>query len=206
MYQYFTNLHHEKTISYRPHLIYMIVFHLQDGKDPTKGYSHQQHIQYSYKRNPYRLLMKPNPQLVTFLSPYDKGIQKLTLQLRDFIIELVPQANELIWDNYNAVAIAYSKSEKLKDAFCHVAVYGGHVNFGFNRGAELTKTGIPLKGNGKLIRHISVKNFESFPKEEIQTLLWEAVSISERLNPELIQQTQPPQSIVMSISKKKRRP
>lgn len=73
--------------------------------------------------------MKPNTQLEHFLSPYDKHIQALTLELRGFITDLVPEANELIWDNYNAVAIAYSKSEKLIDAFCHISVYSKHVNF-----------------------------------------------------------------------------
>ena len=61
--------------------------------------------------------MNPNPELKKFLLPYNKSIQKLALELRNFVVELVPQANELIWDNYNAVAIAYSKSKKLKDAF-----------------------------------------------------------------------------------------
>ncbi len=150
--------------------------------------------------------MKPNAQLKTFIAPYDDKIQKLTLELRDFITNLVPEANELIWDNYNAVAIAYSKSEKLKDAFCHIAVYSKHVNFGFNRGAELTKTGVDLKGQGKLIRHISVKNFESFPKEDLEHMIWEAVGISEKLNTELTNIYTAPKSIVMSISEKKIRP
>lgn len=64
--------------------------------------------------------MKPNIQLKAFIQPYDQEIQKLTMELRNFIIDLVPGANELIWDNYNAVAIAYSKSEKLKDALGNV--------------------------------------------------------------------------------------
>ena len=150
--------------------------------------------------------MKPNPQLKKFIEPYDEGIQKLTLELRNFITDLVPQANELIWDNYNAVAIAYSKSEKLKDAFCHIALYSQHVNFGFNRGAELTKTSVKLNGKGKLIRHISVKDFQSFPKQEIKNMIWEAVRISEKINGELIHQNSTPKSIVMSISEKKIRP
>jgi hypothetical protein len=74
--------------------------------------------------------MKVNSKLKTFLIPYDEKIQKLTFELRDFITDLVPETNELIWDNYNAVAIAYSKSDKLKDAFCHIAVYSKHINFG----------------------------------------------------------------------------
>lgn len=150
--------------------------------------------------------MELNPQLKTFLKPYDEQIQNLTFQLRDFIIHLVPESNELIWDNYNAVAIAYSKSEKLKDAFCHIAVYSGHVNFGFNRGAELSKTNITLNGKGKLIRHISVKDFQTFPKEKIKNMIWEAVGISEKLNKTLKEKNSKPKSIVMSISEKKIRP
>ncbi|MFD2565415.1 hypothetical protein [Aquimarina rubra] len=150
--------------------------------------------------------MKANPQLKKFIEPYDQGIQKLTLELRNFITELVPQANELIWDNYNAVAIGYSKSEKLKDAFCHIALYSQHVNFGFNRGAELTNTSVKLNGKGKLIRHIKVKDFESFPKEDIKKMIWEAVQISEKMNNELIYENNTPKSIVMSISEKKMRP
>lgn len=150
--------------------------------------------------------MKPNPQLINFLNPYDQSIQKLTMELRYFITDLVPQANELIWDNYNAVALAFSKSDKLKDAFCHLAVYSGHVNFGFNRGSELTNQTLDLKGKGKLIRHISVKDFKSFQKKEIEPMIWEAIGISEKLNPELIAYNSPSKSIVMSISKKKIRP
>ncbi|MFT5891567.1 MAG: hypothetical protein ACI9Y7_001672 [Dokdonia sp.] len=150
--------------------------------------------------------MKPNPELKRFIAPYDEGIQTLTLELRNFITDLVPQANELIWDNYNAVAMAYSKSEKLKDAFCHIAVYSQHVNFGFNRGAELTNRNLKLNGKGKLIRHISVKDIKSFPKDEIKALIWEAVEISEKQNQNLIEQNVPPKSKVMSISEKKIRP
>lgn len=150
--------------------------------------------------------MELNPQLIEFLKPYDKEIQELTLEVRGFVTDLVPQANELIWDNYNAVAIAFSKSEKLKDAFCHIAVYAKHVNFGFNRGAELAKTSLLLNGKGKLIRHISVREFKSFPQKVLKSMIWEAVGISEQLNSKLMCDNKQPKSIVMSISKKKIRP
>ena len=150
--------------------------------------------------------MNPNPQLETFLDPYSDNIRMLAMKLRDFLTSLVPQANELIWDNYNAVAMAYSKSEKLKDAFCHIAVYAKHVNFGFNRGVELTKTSIELEGQGKLIRHLSVKDFQAFPKDEITPMIWEAVGISEAMNPELLEKVAHGKSIVMSIAEKKIRP
>ncbi len=150
--------------------------------------------------------MKANPQLKTFLSPYSQEVQKLVIDLRTFVTEAIPEANELIWDNYNALAIAYSKSEKLKDAFCHIAVYSKHANFGFNRGTELKKSTLELSGKGKLIRYVTVKDIKSFPIEELKKLLWEAMSISEKNNPDLIDKKDEGKSIVMSISNKKRRP
>ena len=150
--------------------------------------------------------MIPNPKLKDFLQPYSANIQGLTLDLRAFITDLVPEANELIWDNYNAVAIAYSKSERLKDAFCHLAIYSKHVNFGFNRGAELNKCKLELNGKGKLIRHISITNFQSFPKKEVRSLIGEAVGISEKINSHLIGIHSESKSIIMSISEKKIRP
>lgn len=150
--------------------------------------------------------MKINPELQQFLLPYDTNIRQLALKLKKVILDTEPTCNELIWDNYNAVAIAYSKSDKLKDAFCHIAVYEKHVNFGFNRGAELKKSQIELSGKGKLIRHISVKEFEKFPQNEITKLLFEAISLSEKLNPELVNSKLQSKSYVMSISGKKRRP
>lgn len=150
--------------------------------------------------------MESNPSLKVFLKPYPVEIQKLTLLLRNYITDLVPEANELIWDNYNAVAMAYSKSKKLKDAFCHIAVYAKHVNFGFNRGTELPKNNINLLGSGKLIRHISVKDYSDFPKDEIKNVIWEAVALSEKLNPSLSDNKMLPESIVMSISERKVRP
>jgi hypothetical protein len=85
-------------------------------------------------------------------------------------------------------------------------VYSKHVNFGFNRGAELTSRNLKLNGKGKLIRHISIKDIKSFPKEEMKALIWEAVGISEQRNQELIDKNVPSKSIVMSISEKKIRP
>ncbi len=148
--------------------------------------------------------MKAHPDLKKFIKPYSESIQKLTLEIREFVLAIVPEANELIWDNYNAVAMAYSKSEKLSDAFCHIAVYSKHVNLGFNRGVELKSPPIKLHGKGKLIRHIKVTDLESFPKESLQKMILEASVIAEMHNS--VEVNQKPKSLVMSISEKKIRP
>ncbi|MEM7574508.1 MAG: DUF1801 domain-containing protein [Bacteroidota bacterium] len=150
--------------------------------------------------------MEANRQLKEFLAPYDSDIQELSYALRAFITSTIPEANELIWDNYNAVAIAYSKSEQLKDAFCHLAVYAKHVNFGFNRGVELKNKLIKLEGKGKLIRHLKVTNMEGFPRNEIEEMIYQAVGIADHRNPQLINKISAGLSIVMSVSNKKVRP
>ncbi len=150
--------------------------------------------------------MKAYSPLSKFIKPYDVSIQEIEIALRTFVMGIVPEANELMWDNYNAVAVAFSKSEKLKDAFCHIALYSGHVNFGFNRGAEIQNKSVKLEGAGKLIRHIKVTNMDEFPGSDIQNMVLEAVLISETNNPELINKKSLGKSIVMSISKNKRRP
>ncbi len=150
--------------------------------------------------------MVPHKRLKEFLDPYPSEVQEIAYELRDFITSTVPEANELIWDNYNAVAIAYSKSEKLKDAFCHIAMYAKYVNFGFNRGAELSESTVKLEGKGKLIRHLKVTDFSNFPKATIKKMIYEAVGISENRNQSLIEKQTQGVSMVMSVSEKKVRP
>lgn len=144
--------------------------------------------------------------LLNFLKPYNKDIQKLALDLMEYVWTEVPEANMLIWDNYNAVAVAFAKSEKLSDAFCHVAVYAKHVNLGFNRGAELNTKHVVLKGGGKLIRHITCKGIEDFDTPAIQELILQASLHADTINPELKDSDTQGIAKVMSIAEKKIRP
>ena len=76
-------------------------------------------------------------ELREFLAAFAPGISKLFFATRRVVLTAAPEANELIYDANNAVTAAYSFSERLKEAFCHVAAYSGHVNLGFNRGTDL---------------------------------------------------------------------
>jgi hypothetical protein len=46
--------------------------------------------------------------LCEFLTPFDDHIVELVFWLRDFIWKQFPKCNELIYENYNAVAIGWS--------------------------------------------------------------------------------------------------
>jgi hypothetical protein len=88
---------------------------------------------------------------------YDPSIARLFLATRAVVLGAAPRASELIYDAYSAVTVAYSFSDRLKDAFCHVAAYRKHVNLGFNRGASLDDPESRLVGTGARIRHVKIE-------------------------------------------------
>ena len=143
--------------------------------------------------------------LLKFLEPFSKETIDLVMWLRDFAWDLCPKANELIYDNYNALAVGFAPTDKAGDVFCSLAVYSKHVNFGFNRGSEITDPDKILNGKGSLYRHITIRNKEDFPEKYIQRLLKEAYANAiSRLKDE--RQIIKGQTITKSISKVQRRP
>ena len=76
--------------------------------------------------------------LLKFLTPYPDEVKELALWLREFAWDLYPDCNELIYDNYNALAFGWSTTDRLGDTFCSVAVLSRYVHFGFFWGSKLT--------------------------------------------------------------------
>jgi len=118
--------------------------------------------------------------LLRFLDPYPTEAQQKALWLRDFVWDMYPTANELIYDNYNALAFGWSPTDRQGHIFCSVALYrpGKNMHFGFYWGSELTDPEKKLLGNGKQYRYILVNELDDFPKEYIVKLVKEAYSNS----------------------------
>ena len=51
--------------------------------------------------------------LLKFLKPFSGDIQEIVWWLRAFVWDLYPQTNELIYDNYNALAFGWSPTDKV---------------------------------------------------------------------------------------------
>jgi len=118
---------------------------------------------------------KAPEELHVFLQAFPPKISKLFLATRRVVLEAAPGVNELIYDAYNAVSAAYSFSDRLKEAFCHVAAYSGYVNLGFNRGAELPDPSGALIGSGARIRHIRLTTPADLQSPALRSLVREAV-------------------------------
>ena len=123
---------------------------------------------------------KDTKDLTKFLHPFSDEVNKLAFWLRDFVWDLYPKCNELIYDNYNAVAFGWSPTDKLGDTFCSVAVWrpSKKVIFGFYWGAKIADPEKLLIGNGNQFRYIRVPDKKSFPKEYVKKLIAGAYAYS----------------------------
>lgn len=168
------------------------------------GHKTSRPCQFVYSCKSLPLPKEETKDLKKFLRVFPGESQEIALWLRDFCWDLFPECNELIYDNYNALAFGWGLSDRLGDVFCAIAVHNNGVNFGFNKGVALTDPKKILLGNGKVFRFIRVKDKKDFPKAYVTRLLKEAYKNA--LNdmngkPELKGAT-----IVKSISPKKKRP
>src|SRR5579872_6886460 len=117
-----------------------------------------------------------NSELLKFLSVYPEEKQQTVLWLRDFVWDLYPHCNELIYDNYNALAFGWSPTDRVGHTFCNIAVgrTSHNVHFGFYWGSQIADPEKKLIGNGNQYRYLLVTEKNKFPKTYIKKLLKEA--------------------------------
>ena len=118
--------------------------------------------------------------LLKFLKPFSKEKKETALWLREFVWDLYPKTNELIYDNYNALAFGWSPTEKVGHTFCSIAVgrSSGNIHFGFYWGSEIADPKKILLGNGNQYRYILVTDTKGFPKTYMKQLMKEAYANS----------------------------
>lgn len=144
--------------------------------------------------------------LLKFMRPFSEGNKTLALWLRSFVWDLYPKSNELIYDNYNALAFGWSVTDRLMHTFCSIALFGKeYIHFGFYYGSQIADPKKILEGKGSQYRYIKVSDKKSFPQAYIKKLLKEAYSNSLAKVKEGTVPLQG-QTITKSISAKKRRP
>lgn len=114
-----------------------------------------------------------HPDFEFFLEAKDQALIELFTDLREYLLELYPEANELLYHTH-ALTSVFSISEKLSDAFCMIPIYKNHFNLGFNKGTLLQDPGNRLMGTGKLIRHVEVKQQSDYRNPEATALIREA--------------------------------
>lgn len=142
----------------------------------------------------------PQQQLDGFLAKYSPAIAKLAKQLLSKLRTRLPGAVELVYDNYNALAIAFGPSERTSDAIFSITLYPRWISLFFVHGAELPDPHKVLKGNGNAMRHIVVDKAAMLDDPIISGLMDQAVKHA----PKQIDAAAPNRIVIKSVSAKQR--
>ncbi len=102
--------------------------------------------------------LSPEKQLAEFIAKYDAAIQNLARDALGRMRELLPGAVQLVYDNYNALVIAFGPTERASDAIFSIALYPRWVNLFFAHGADLPDPKKLLRGSGTQVRSIKLKS------------------------------------------------
>jgi hypothetical protein len=113
----------------------------------------------------------------------------------------LPGAQELVYDNYNALAIGFSPTERTSEALFSIAVFPRWVSLFFlQNGTCLRDPDCYLEGSGKQARHIKLDNGAMIDDPGVQNLIAQALELA----PQPIDPGQPRRLIIKSISAKQR--
>jgi hypothetical protein len=115
-------------------------------------------------------------QVASFIGRFSPEVARVARQARGKIRRLLPGAVELVYDNYNALALAFGPTERPSDLILSIALYPRWVSLFFTRGAELADPDGLLRGSGSKIRHIVLGQAAVLDSAPVRTLIREALA------------------------------
>jgi hypothetical protein len=142
----------------------------------------------------------PEEQLAGFIARYTPEIGALAHAALAKMRARLPGAIEMVYDNYNALAIGFGPTERTSDVIFSIALYPRWVSLFFFHGVGLPDPQNLLKGSGKTVRHIVLENAADLDKPAVKALMKHAL---ERADNPLVKANRS-RIIIKSISAKQR--
>ena len=99
-------------------------------------------------------LHSPEQQLASFIAKFTPEVASLTHSILAKMRARYPTALELVYDNYNALAIGFGATERSSQAIFSIVVFPKWVSLFFLKGKDLPDPDKLLQGHGKVVRHI----------------------------------------------------
>ena len=116
-------------------------------------------------------------QLAGFIGKYSPEIGALARKILTTMRARLPGALELVYDNYNGLAVVFGPSERVSDAIFSVVLYPRWVSLFFTQGARLPDPERCLRGSGKAIRHIVLEDPALLDTPAVRALMARAVEL-----------------------------
>jgi|ERR1700722_10053614 len=113
----------------------------------------------------------PKEQLDAFIDRFTPEVARMAGKAIAKMRKLTPGSLELVYDNYNALAIGFSPTERAGDGILSIALFPPHVSLFFLQGAKLPDPTKRLRGSGNVVRHIVLEDIAILDEPDVQTLL-----------------------------------
>jgi hypothetical protein len=130
--------------------------------------------------------MNAETQLSSYFAKYEPAIVKLGRALRAKLRDRLPGLHEIVYvyENQNALVIAYSPTENGYEGLCSIGLYPREVKLFFAQGARLSKSDPNKLLQGRAtVRHVVLRTVADFDRAEIEVLMAAALKLAKlRLN------------------------
>jgi hypothetical protein len=120
-------------------------------------------------------------QLASYFAKYEPAIARLGKALRAKLRDRLPGLHEIVYvyENQNALVIAYSPTENGYEGLCSIALYPSCAKLFFAQGALLSKSDPRklLQGRAQ-VRHVVMNAVADFDRAEIEVLMAAALKLA----------------------------
>ena len=113
----------------------------------------------------------PKEQLDAFIDRFTPEVAKMARRALVKMRKLTPGSLELVYDNYNALAIGFTPTERAGDGIFSIALFPPHASLFFLQGAKLPDPTRRLRGSGNVVRHIVLEDIAIFEEPEVRRLI-----------------------------------
>jgi hypothetical protein len=129
-------------------------------------------------RVPSKATPPPSPaaQLAGFVAKYDPAVGRLVRATRAAMRKRLPTALELVYDNYQFLAIGYSATERASDCLVSLAVSPKGVALSFYYGSTLPDPRGVLQGSGNQNRFVRLPSAATLAEPAVAALLRAAIA------------------------------
>jgi len=115
-------------------------------------------------------------QLAGFLAKFTPEIAAQAEAILATLRAQLPHAVELVYDNYNALAIGFGPTERASEVILSIAIYPRWMSLFFLQAKGLPDPTGMLQGKGNVARHIVLPTASALDEPAIQALIAEALA------------------------------
>ncbi len=118
-------------------------------------------------------------QLEGFLDKFTPEVAGVARKALAKLRKRLPHAIELVYDNYNALAIGFSPSERASEGIFSIALYPRYVTLFFLQGAKLPDPDGLLQGSGSVAKHVRLEDETTLDRDDVKAMMTTAMKMAE---------------------------